>query len=168
MNAARIAFLLTGVVATALLAVTAVAKAPVRLSYNATESAAVGFYSVARPGQIRVSDQVLSWLPPPIADLADQRRYVPATIPVLKTLAAGPGDVVCRMGAEVSIDGLSVARTRSLDRAGRPLPVWSGCYRLSLGQIFLLGPNPSSFDGRYFGPTPAALILGRARPLWTW
>ena len=27
--------------------------------------------------------------------------------------------------------------------------------------------NPDSYDGRYFGPLPAASIIGRAIPVWT-
>lgn len=150
------------------LAFSAGPRPPVFLAYNATESAAVGFYAVEPGGEVRVGDQVLSRLPGPVADLADQRRYVPATTPVLKTIAAQPGGVVCRIGVALTIDGRTVALARHRDRAGRPLPVWSGCQRLEPGEVFLLSGHPDSFDGRYFGPTEQALILGKARPLWTW
>ena len=143
-------------------------RPPVFLAYNPTESAPVGFYTVQPSAGVRVGDQVLSGLPRQTAELADRRRYVPATTPVLKTVAAGTGAVVCRLGAVVTINGRAVVQARTRDHAGRPLPVWSGCRRLGVGEVFLLGRRPDSFDGRYFGPTERALILGTARPLWTW
>lgn len=155
-------------VAVAGLAYTALARLPVKLTYNATQSAAVGFYAVEPPGRIAVGDQVLSRLPADVAALADARRYVPATTPVLKTVAATAGAVVCRTGARVIVDAHPVALARSADRAGRPLPMWAGCRRLGPGEVLLLGRPADSFDGRYFGPTPAALVVGRARSLWTW
>ena len=36
------------------------------------------------------------------------------------------------------------------------------------GQVFLMNwQSADSLDGRYFGPLPAASILGRAVPIWT-
>ncbi len=168
MNPGGLAVMTTALSISTVLAFSSGPRLPVFLAYNATESAAVGFYGVEPGGEVRVGDQVLSRLPWPIADLADQRRYVPATTPVLKTVAAQAGAVVCRIGAVVTIDGRTLALARHRDRTGRPLPVWSGCRRLEPGEVFLLGRHPDSFDGRYFGPTPVALILGKARPLWTW
>jgi type IV secretory pathway protease TraF len=46
------------------------------------------------------------------------------------------------------------------------LPAWSGCRTLTHEQVFLLGDNPRSFDGRYFGPTVAADVLGPVRILF--
>ena len=35
------------------------------------------------------------------------------------------------------------------------------------GEVFLMNPqSANSLDGRYFGPLPAASIVGRAIPLW--
>ena len=31
------------------------------------------------------------------------------------------------------------------------------------GEVLLMGDTPRSFDGRYFGPTPASDLIGRAR-----
>ena len=54
------------------------------------------------------------------------------------------------------------------DRLGRPLPVWQGCRRIADGAIFLMNPDVrDSLDGRYFGPLPAASVIGRATPLYT-
>jgi type IV secretory pathway protease TraF len=55
------------------------------------------------------------------------------------------------------------------DRQGRPLPVWRGCRTLAADEIFPLSTVlPTSFDGRYFGPIRTSVVLGIARPLWTW
>ena len=139
------------------------------VTYNATASAPMGFYRLEHASRIGVGDYVLSHLPPDAARLADHRRYVPASVPVLKRVAAGPGASVCRSGARLLVEGRAVARALTRDHAGRPLPAWSGCRVLGHGQVFLLSTrNPASFDGRYFGPTSAALIIAKAHPLWTW
>jgi type IV secretory pathway protease TraF len=62
-----------------------------------------------------------------------------------------------------------VAETLLIDRAGRPIPAWRGCPTLARDEVILLMADvPASFDGRYFGPTPSAAIIGRLVPLWTW
>ena len=80
-------------------------------------------------------------------------------------MAAGPGDEVCAIGAQILVNRVRVAGRREVDAAGRDLPQRSGCSMLT-DQVFLLGDNPASFDGRYFGPVPHANIIGRARLLW--
>jgi type IV secretory pathway protease TraF len=53
------------------------------------------------------------------------------------------------------------------DRSGRPLPVWHGCQRIPVGEVFLMnGQSKDSLDGRYFGLLPVTTIVGRADPLW--
>jgi type IV secretory pathway protease TraF len=168
MNPGGLAAMTAALCVSTVLAFTTGPRSPVLLAYNATESAAVGFYAVQPAAEPNVGDQVLSRLPPPIEELADHRRYVPAGTPVLKTVAARAGAAVCRVGAVVTINGHVVVLARSSDRGGRWLPVWGGCQRLSAAEAFLLGRHRDSFDGRYFGPTDRSLILGKAIPLWTW
>jgi type IV secretory pathway protease TraF len=81
-------------------------------------------------------------------------------------VAAGAGDVVCRHGALITINGRAVAQARLTDTAGRPLPAWSGCIRLADTQVFVLAVDPDSFDSRYFGPVDGANVLGTASPVW--
>ena len=50
---------------------------------------------------------------------------------------------------------------------GRALPTWEGCVDLQSGEVLLLGDAPDSFDGRYWGVTPATQIEGVWRPLAT-
>lgn len=168
MNPRGFAIMATSFVATSSLALDGPGHLPTRLVYNPTASAPLGFYAVAPAWPVHPGDLVVSRLPPPAAALADRRLYVPASVPVVKTVAAVAGARVCRIGLAVTVDGRAIARARVRDHAGRPLPAWSGCWALRPGEVLLLSRRPDSFDGRYFGPTPTALIVGRARPLWTW
>lgn len=168
MNEGGFAVMATALCVSTVLAFSSGPPLPVLVTYNATESAAVGFYAVGPARELHVGDQVLSRLPGSVGDLADERRYVPATTPVLKTVSAEAGDLVCRTGAVVTLNGRPVARVHPRDHVGRPLPVWNGCGRLGDEELFLLGQHPDSFDGRYFGPTDRTLIVGKVRPLWTW
>lgn len=168
MNPGGLAIMSATFLATCGLALVGPAKPTPRLIYNPTASAPLGFYVVTPAVDFRSGEVVVSRLPREAAALADRRRYVPATVPVVKTIAAGRGAWVCRQGRVVTVSGRPVAIARERDSVGRALPTWSGCHSLATGQVLLLGGRGDSFDGRYFGPTDGALILGRAHPLWTW
>ena len=60
-----------------------------------------------------------------------------------------------------------MGKARERDSRGRALPVWEGCRVIRRDEVFLMNPQSAdSLDGRYFGPLPAALVVGRAIPLW--
>lgn len=168
MNPGGAAVMCLTLAATGSLGLGGLVSSPTKVIYNPTASTPLGFYAVEAAAPLHRGDLVVSRLPAAATALADRRLYVPASVPVVKTLAAVGGDRVCRIGLELAIDGHVVARARVRDSAGRPLPAWSGCRTLGAGQVLMLGGHAASFDGRYFGPTDARLILGRARPLWTW
>jgi len=136
-------------------------------TYNPTASAPLGLYRLATPAHLQIGDWVVSRLPPDMRALAAARRYLPATVPVLKTVAGRDGDTVCSFDAVIRINGAIVAAARAVDHADRPLPTWEGCRRLHAGQVFLLNRAAASFDGRYFGPTAQSLIIAKAVPVWT-
>ncbi len=168
MTRAQATVLLATAGALALLAGPSLAPPAPRLIYNVTPSAPIGLYAVRPARRLGPGRPVLAALPPDAARLADARGYLPAGAPVLKRIAAGPGDTVCRTGAQVTIGGRPAAKALARDRLGQPLPAWRGCRTLAADQVFLLsGDHPAAFDGRYFGPTPAGLIVGEARALWT-
>lgn len=148
------------------LAVPLFASPPLVLVWNVTASVPVGLYGLRGAGEVELGDLVAARLPDPARQLAAERRYVPASLPVIKRVAALPGDVVCMTGARVRVNGAVVALRRSRDRMGRRLPQWRGCAPLAQGQLLLLGDDPGSFDGRYFGPISRERILGEARLLW--
>lgn len=142
---------------------------PTRVLYNASASVPLGWYAVSDPQAIGPGDLVVVRTPLRVEPLLVERGYIGAGVPLVKRVGAVPGSTVCRDDVRVSVDGTPAAVARAADAFGRPLPRWSGCRRLGLGDIFLLNSgSPGSFDGRYFGPTPARDIIGKARPLWTW
>ena len=152
----------------AMLAITAIISPPPRLVWNASASVPIGFYTIA-PLQRPAIDRIVLVEPPArFARLFDARGYVPFGVPLLKRIAALPGQRVCRNGPALSIDGKVVALALERDRRGRTLPIWNGCQTLHAGEVFLLNRDvATSLDGRYFGLTPATSIIGQARPLWT-
>ncbi len=136
------------------------------LVWNASESSPIGLYRVEPLGELARGDMVVAWAPREARRLAAERHYLPSNVPLVKRVAAGPGDRVCAAGEAVFVNGLLAARRREADMAGRPLPAWSGCFDLVQGQLLLLMPGEASFDGRYFGLTSARDVVGRARLIW--
>lgn len=136
------------------------------LLWNASASTRVGLYAVSR-GPLRTGDIAVARAPPRARRLAASRDYLPASVPLVKRVAATSGDRVCASGRTISINGRRAATRRSRDPLGRALPWWSGCEVLHRGDLFLLSPNaPAAFDGRYFGITRAGQVIGKARLLW--
>jgi len=137
------------------------------LVWNLSASVPIGFY-VIDAGALKLDDYVLIRLPPPVAELASKRGYLPSGIALLKKVSAAQNDRVCRIGEQILINGIARARAAATDLSGRPMPVWSGCRRLNAGDVFLLGGGPDSFDSRYFGPASSGDVVGRATPLAAW
>lgn len=153
-----------------------------RLTYNPSDSVAVGWYRVdpldpldhwagslprLLPPSLRVGSIVLTRLPADAAALAAQRGYLPTRVPLLKRVGAMAPQEVCIVGGSVRIDGVPSAAVLPADRLGRPLPSWPQCRQLRPGELFLLSvTNPASFDSRYFGPVSASAVIGVAHPVW--
>lgn len=144
-----------------------IATSPPRLIYNASDSVPVGWYRISPATSLAPGNLVLVHLPPEVRSLTAQRGYLPANVPLLKTVAAMAPQQVCVQGSQVRIDGDLVAKRLRWDRQGRALPTWQACRRLVGDELFLLSnSNPASFDSRYFGPVSAEAMLGQAQPLW--
>ncbi|AIO34022.1 signal peptidase, peptidase S26 family protein [Burkholderia cenocepacia] len=143
-----------------------------RLTYNPSDSVAVGWYRIdprtdPLPRPLSVDSIVLVPLPATAAALAAQRGYLPAGVPLLKPVAAIAPQQVCISGGIVRIDGVPLAAVLRADRLGRALPSLQLCRRLDPGELFLLSvTNPASFDSRYFGPVSASTVIGVAHPVW--
>jgi conjugative transfer signal peptidase TraF len=136
------------------------------LVWNASASAPIGLYRVGGT-DLATADMVIAWLPAAARDFAARRHYLPANVPLVKRVAAEPGDTVCGLGREIFVNGHRVARRLVRDGAGRPMLWWTGCVTLRNGALFLLmADSPASFDGRYFGPTNRSDIVGKASLLW--
>ena len=146
-----------------------------RMTYNPSDSVAVGWYRVdplnhhagSLPSPLSVNSIVLVPLPAEAAALAAQRGYLPTRVPLLKRVGAIAPQEVCISGGIVRIDGVPSAAVLRADRLGRLLPSWQQCRRLESGELFLLSvTNPASFDSRYFGPVSASTVIGVAHPIW--
>ena len=138
------------------------------LIWNASASVPIGFYAIESAGQLHLTELVAVDPPLELASFLAERRYLPRGVPMLKRILALPGQIVCRTGRTVSVDGMAMGEALDSDTQHRPLPVWQGCQRVPTGSIFLMNQGSAhSFDGRYFGLLPASTIVGRAVPLWT-
>ncbi len=136
--------------------------------WNATASVPRGLYWIAHDRRPTKGQLAILWLPRDAATLADQRHYLPRDVPLIKPVAAAPGQQVCRANRDISIDGHVVALALANDSVGRSLPVWSGCFSVASDRLFVLNPAvPTSFDGRYFGPVDSSKLIGRAVPVVT-
>jgi len=141
---------------------------PLRLVWNASASAPIGFYTVEPADRIDVPELVAIMPPEPLAAFMVERGYIARGVPLLKRVLGLPGQRVCRSGATITVDNVEMGDALEHDRMGRDLPVWQGCRRIADGDIFLMNPSvPDSLDGRYFGPMPARTVIGKAIPLWT-
>jgi conjugative transfer signal peptidase TraF len=112
------------------------------------------------------------------AKLFVERGYLPASercssgaAPIIKPIAAGPGDRVNTDDAGLRINGRAIesSRTADVDTEGRPLPhLKSVEYRLSDNEYFVVSTHTErSLDSRYFGPIHEEDVLAQARPLLT-
>lgn len=146
------------------------------LRVNTSPSMPVGLWWLERPAGI-ARGQVVAVCPPaePPFFEARARRYVAAgdcpggTEPLLKPIAALPGDMVEVTGRAVVVNGQALANSapRSTDGAGRPMPAIRGVGRVPAGMVWVVSSHdPDSFDSRYFGPVPVTAIQAAARPLW--
>lgn len=148
-------------------AVAAFAKPAAILVWNASASTPLGLYWVEHGAAVARGDTVIAWAPGPARALASIRNYLPATVPLVKPVAAVSGDRVCAVAGTIFVNGRAAARRRRTDPSGRPMPWWTGCRLLGPGELFLLSSNsPDAFDGRYFGIVSRRLVIGRARLLW--
>lgn len=139
---------------------------PICLLWNASASAPVGLYRVHPAARLGRGDMAAGFAPGPFRDLAAARDYVPASVPLIKRVAAISGDAVCASGAALLVNRRVAAIRLKADSNGRRLAWWQGCRRLRAGEVLLLGDGPRSFDGRYFGPTGRSAVLGKAIFLW--
>lgn len=138
-----------------------------RLVWNASASAPIGLYALSDAGGLARGDMVVARLPGEFRMFAARRHYLPANVPLVKRVAAVPGDKVCAVSNRIFVNGQLVASRLARDGAGRAMPRWAGCMLVAEGHYFLLiGESGASFDGRYFGVSEESDIVGKARLWW--
>jgi len=141
---------------------------PAKLIWNATASAPIGLYTVEPADPLDVPELVAIMPPEPLAGFMVERGYIARGVPLLKRVLGLPGQRVCRTGRTITVDGIEMGEALERGSLGRDLPVWQGCRVIGDGQLFLMNWEArDSLDGRYFGLTPTASVIGRAVPLWT-
>jgi conjugative transfer signal peptidase TraF len=91
------------------------------------------------------------------------------SIPAVKVVAATSSDRIDIANDGVSIDGKRwpMSAIRRYDSAGRvvDLRLPSGRYVCPENQVFLMGEHPRSWDSRYWGCVPRAIVAGRWKPV---
>lgn len=145
------------------------------LRVNLTPSFPLGLWRIEPLGRAAAIGDVVFICPPPTAAfaMALARSYLRPGFcagglsPLIKRIVAVAGADI-RIVSAVIIDGrpLDHSTTYHIDAAGRPLTSWSGGV-VPAGEVFLHSDFAGSYDSRYFGPIPAAGILGRAVPVLT-
>lgn len=163
----RTVLLLTTLAGITGLALPATIDMPRALIWNASASVPVGLYRVMSIDALHVGDVAIILLPESLAvDLA-KRRALPKGVRLLKPIAALAGQIVCREGARITIDGSLAGVALERDSRSQPLDVWKGCRTVRWTEVFVMNTDePASFDGRYFGTLPMSSVVGRAVPLW--
>ena len=136
--------------------------------WNASKSVPVGLYQLQPAGTLAVTELVAVRPPEPLAIFLDLNGYLPTGIPMLKRVLALQGQMVCRYGLTIFVDGIDMGNALSRDSRGRPLPVWQGCHSVEPDELFLMNwQSEDSLDGRYFGFVPNSSVIGKALPVWT-
>ncbi len=90
-----------------------------KLVWNASASAPIGLYTVRTAADLRVTDLVAVDAPEPLASFLKHREYLPRGVPLMKRIAALPGQTVCRNGSSVSVDTIAMGEALARDRRGR-------------------------------------------------
>ncbi len=165
---ARLTPLVVGLLAVAAVIATARHQDIPQYVWNLTPSVPRGLYAVEPLRSLRVTTLVTVQPPPALASLLDHGGYLPRGVPLLKRILALSGQTVCRIGSQITVDGIAAVPARERDGRGRPLPSWQGCRVIGHDEVFLMNwDEPDSLDGRYFGPLPMTTVIARAVPLWT-
>ena len=135
---------------------------------NETISMAKGAY--VRTGSVddlKRSDIIAMPMNASAKDYLGAKLGHPQDTMLIKRVVGLSGDIMCRHGKIVTIDGRSI-RASLKDTNGNELPTWSGCHTLLPSEVFLLGDHASSFDSRYFGPVSRQELSGTYKAVMTW
>lgn len=143
------------------------------LRVNLTPSYPLGLWRIQPLDRaVTVGDRVFICPPPgKIFALARERGYLGHGLcqgwfsPLIKTVVAIAGQRVV-IDVDIAVDGIRLPHSsvRPVDGEGKPLmPAVGGI--VPAGELFLFSEFAGSYDSRYFGPIPAAGVLGLAHPL---
>lgn len=135
---------------------------------NLSASMPKGVYRIMPVRGIGRGMLVLFVLPEDIKLPLRGRDWFREDLPLIKPVAALPGDIVCTRGT-VKVNGKRQGKVYKSDYLGRRLTSRRGCITVSAKSFVPLSTHSKrSFDGRYFGEVPQDSILGEAVPVFTW
>lgn len=143
---------------------------------NLTPSEPLGLWRIVKLNRAAVVGDLVFICPPqtPAMREARMRGYLRSGLcpggaaPLIKTVIAVAGQRI-EIGICVSIDGHPVrfSARQHRDGEGRSLTPFGGGI-VPARYVFLHSPFAGSYDSRYFGPIPAAGILGLAQEVLTY
>lgn len=137
---------------------------------NTTPSYPLGLWRIEPLGRNAAVGDLVFICPPltPAFAMAFERAYIrrglcPGRLsPLIKTVVAVEGQSV-DIGVHVSVEERQLVHSEvhRVDAEGRALVAWQGG-TVPPGYLYLHSDFAGSYDSRYFGPVPAAGLLGRA------
>ena len=140
------------------------------LLINETPSEPLGIYRLVphAPENYQRGMYVIFPVPENLKSLVYGRGWMRAHVPFLKELLGLPGDRVCIGSSGVVVNEHPIGPVFERDSQGLALPQYPGCFTVQDAHFFAASRHLArSFDGRYFGPLPLAILTGEARPVWT-
>ena len=161
----RSALILTGL-AIAMMSAASVLVDQNRLIWNRTESAPIGLYWRS-DGPLTLNGWAVVSASSEAARWTSENGFTGTDWPLVKRIAALPGDEICRENETILINQSVAAEALLEASGGLELPRWQGCHVLQDGEAFLLNEHPRSLDGRYFGAMERSDLVGVAIPLLT-
>jgi conjugative transfer signal peptidase TraF len=138
---------------------------------NVMPSVPLGLYRItAAKDTLRHGDLVLFHTESSRRFMAARHGWVAGWWPIMKPIAALPGDEVCHKMA-----GILVQRTANHDvlhygpvELPEAIPDDGTCATVPEAMAYVASPQLRSLDSRYLGWIAQADIRGVAQPLWTW
>ncbi len=146
-----------------------ISLAGIKLIINLTDSAPHGVYAVVPLNELKKGTFIVFPVPFSVRHELGVRAWLRDDVPLIKPVAALPGEKVCVSDAEVIVAGQKGGPVFSRDYLGLPLPRLRGCFSIRAGSVFPLSTfSDRSFDGRYLGPIHRGDIIGEAVPIILW
>lgn len=103
--------------------------------------------------------------------LPESHRCSSGAAPIIKPIAAVPGDTVKLDDSGVSINDQHIdhSQIEDLDSNGHPIPhLLPGIISLANDHFFVMSTHSArSLDSRYFGPIQKMDVIGQVKPLYT-
>jgi conjugative transfer signal peptidase TraF len=95
------------------------------------------------------------------------QRWHSPWAPLLKPIAALPGELVCVEEGGLYIGAETYGQVYT-EAGGYWLPHMTGCLTVEEGEVFVASKHYRSLDSRYFGPIKVGDITATATPVLVW